>query len=65
MTITMTEVFSYLREGTLGEDAGSKRSVEAKSTEAGDGNEHQQTGFATGTVANDHEFSANLSHGDG
>lgn len=30
-----------------------------------EGNSHQQTGLATGTIANDDELAADLSHGDG
>lgn len=31
----------------------------------GESDEHQQAGFAAGTVTDDHELSANLSHDDG
>lgn len=63
----MTKVFPYLGESTLREDTAKRQrqSAEAKDTEADRDNEHQQTGFTAGTVTDDHELSADLSHDDG
>ena len=63
------ELLSYLGEGALGEDAArSSQHDDGDGSDAGRAggsrrDEHQQTGFTAGTVTDDDQLSANLSHG--
>ncbi len=59
-----------LRESTLREDAARKNKGQlvtaciCEHPGGKQGSSHQETGLPAGTIANDHEFAANFSHGD-